>query len=170
MSREARPLGESMYIDTEEAVLWLQSVQRKLYARSRENPDYQFQELWGLVTDPCNLRIAFVRVQRNRGARSAGVDRITARKIVQQGMEQFLAVLRKELRDGSFRPSPVRRVLIPKAGGQRYLAGFVDRVGSFLGLVLPLLVALLLTMTITALAAMRHVRTALALQPIEALS
>jgi len=55
-------------------------------------------------------------VQRNRGARSAGVDRITVRKIVQQGVEQFLAVLRKELRDGSFRPSPVRRVLIPKAG------------------------------------------------------
>jgi len=105
-----------MYIDTEEAVLWLQSVQRKLYARSRENPDYQFQELWGLVTDPRNLRMAFVRVQRNRGARSAGVDRITVRKIVQQGVEQFLAVLRKELRDGSFRPSPVRRVLIPKAG------------------------------------------------------
>jgi hypothetical protein len=32
MSRAARPLGQAMYIDTEEAVLWLQSVQRRLYA------------------------------------------------------------------------------------------------------------------------------------------
>lgn len=54
--------------------------------------------------------------------------------------------------------------------GQRYLAGFVDRVGSFLGLVLPLLAAVVLTVIITALAAMRHVRMALALQPIEALN
>jgi predicted lysophospholipase L1 biosynthesis ABC-type transport system permease subunit len=54
--------------------------------------------------------------------------------------------------------------------GQRYLAGFVDRVGSFLGLVLPLLAAVVLTAIITALAAMRHVRMALALQPIEALN
>jgi hypothetical protein len=54
--------------------------------------------------------------------------------------------------------------------GQRYLAGFVDRVDPVKGLVLPLLTAVFLTLFITALAAMRHVRTALALQPIEALS
>jgi RNA-directed DNA polymerase len=96
--------------------LWLQNVQRKLYARSRDNPDYRFEELWGLITDPRNLRIAFSRVQRNRGARSAGVDRITVRQIVQQGTEEYLIALRKELRGGLFHPSPVRRVLIPKAG------------------------------------------------------
>jgi RNA-directed DNA polymerase len=88
-----------MYIATEDDRLWLQSVQRKLYARSRKNPDYQFAELWGLVTDPRNLRMAFARVQRNRGARSAGVDRITVRKIVQQGAEQFFVALREELRE-----------------------------------------------------------------------
>jgi putative ABC transport system permease protein len=54
--------------------------------------------------------------------------------------------------------------------GQRYLAGFVDRVDPVKGLVLPLLTAVFLTLFITVLAAMRHVRTALALQPIEALS
>src|SRR6185312_1725960 len=105
-----------MYIATEDDRLWLQSVQRKLYARSRDNPDYRFDELWGLVTDPRNLRMAFARVQRNRGARSAGVDRVTVRKVVHQGVEQFLVAIRKDLRDGAFRPNPVRRVLIPKAG------------------------------------------------------
>jgi RNA-directed DNA polymerase len=105
-----------MYIATEDNRLWLQSVQRKLYARSRDIPGYRFEELWGLVTDPRNLRAAFARVQRNRGARSAGVDRITVRRIVQQGVEPYLVALREELRSGSFQPSPVRRVLIPKAG------------------------------------------------------
>jgi RNA-directed DNA polymerase len=96
--------------------LWLQSVQRKLYAQSRDHPDYRFDELWGLVTDPRNLRIAFARVQRNRGARTAGVDRITVKKILQQGSEEYLVAIRKELRGGEFQPNPVRRVLIPKAG------------------------------------------------------
>lgn len=105
-----------MYIATEDDRLWLQDVQRKLYARSREQPDYVFEQLWGLVTDPRNLRIAFGRVQRNRGARTAGIDRITIGRIVQDDVSGFLDAVRKDLRDGSFRPSPVRRVLIPKAG------------------------------------------------------
>jgi predicted lysophospholipase L1 biosynthesis ABC-type transport system permease subunit len=53
--------------------------------------------------------------------------------------------------------------------GQRYLGGFVDRVDPPLGLVSPLIAAALLTVIITALAAMRHVKMALELQPIESL-
>ena len=105
-----------MYIATEDDRLWLQSVQRRLYAQSRNHPDYMFEELWGLVTDPRNIRIALQRVQRNRGARTAGIDRVTVRQIVQKDVDGFLDAVRKDLRDGSFRPSPVRRVLIPKAG------------------------------------------------------
>ena len=127
MSRAAKPLGQAMYIASEDDRLWLQSVQRKLYARSRHHPGYIFRELWGLVTDPHNLRIALARVQRNRGARTAGIDRVTVRRVVQSGVSDFLAALRKELRDGSFRPSPVRRVLIPKAG----------KPGAFRGLGIP---------------------------------
>lgn len=53
--------------------------------------------------------------------------------------------------------------------GQRYLAGFVDRVSPAMGIGLPMLVAGAATLFITALAALRHVRQALALEPIEAL-
>lgn len=116
MSTAALSLGKAMYIATEDDRLWLQSVQRRLYAQSRTHPDYCFNELWGLITDPRNLRTAFSRVQRNRGARTSGVDRVTVRSIVRMGVDTFLAAIREDLRDGSFRPSPVRRVLIPKAG------------------------------------------------------
>jgi len=54
--------------------------------------------------------------------------------------------------------------------GERYLQNFVDRVNLAEGVVLPLLAAVLASVLITALAATRHVRGALALQPIEALS
>ena len=109
-------LGQAMYVATKEDTPWLQNVQRALHTRSKEHPDYVFEKLWGLVTDLRNLRIAFVRVQRNRGARTAGIDRVTVRQVLQSGVMPFLDEIRKDLRGGTFRPAPVRRVLIPKAG------------------------------------------------------
>lgn len=53
--------------------------------------------------------------------------------------------------------------------GESYLNDFVDRVDALGGLVLPLAMASLLTLAVTALTALRHVRLALALRPIEAL-
>lgn len=95
---------------------WLLNVQRKLYARSTEDLDYVFCKLWGLVTDERNLRIAVARVTRNRGSRTAGVDGLTMRKVLINGVDAFVADARAELRSGAYRPSPVRRVMIPKNG------------------------------------------------------
>jgi putative ABC transport system permease protein len=53
--------------------------------------------------------------------------------------------------------------------GQQYLNGFVDRVDLLSGLTLPLFAASIATLLITSLAALRHVRQALAIKPIEAL-
>jgi len=53
--------------------------------------------------------------------------------------------------------------------GERYLAGFVDRVGIERGVLLPMALAAVATLVSIAIATLRHVRHALALQPIEAL-
>ena len=72
-----------------------------------------------LVTDPSFLRVAWERVRRNRGARTAGVDGVTARYITNvRGEEQFLADVRADLRAGRFVPLAVRERLIPKSGGR----------------------------------------------------
>jgi group II intron reverse transcriptase/maturase len=105
-----------MYVASQSDKDWLQSVQRKLYTRSKNDLDYVFDKLWGLITDPCNLRIALERVARNKGHRTAGVDGVTVQRIVREGGDEFLRKLRIELRAGSYRPQPVRRVLIPKIG------------------------------------------------------
>jgi RNA-directed DNA polymerase len=116
MRTTARPLGKAMYVASQSDKDWLQNVQRKLYTRSKNDLDYVFDKLWGLITDPCNLRMALERVARNKGHRTAGVDGVTVRRIVHEGGDEFLRQLRTELRVGCYRPQPVRRVLIPKIG------------------------------------------------------
>lgn len=62
-----------------------------------------------------NLRVAWTRVRANAGA--AGVDQQTI-EIFEQHLEANLANLSSGLRDGSYRPAAVRRVLIPKLGSR----------------------------------------------------
>lgn len=116
MSTAAKPLGKAMYVASKSDRTWLQNVQRSAYSRSENQPGYVFCKLWGLITDPRNLRIALARVARNRGRRTAGVDGITVAKVMSKGVDAFVDTVRSELRSGAFCPSPVRRVLIPKSG------------------------------------------------------
>jgi len=66
------------------------------------------------------LREAWRRVQRNKGA--AGIDRQTLRAAQEYGVERPLGAVQSVLREGRYRPLPVRRVQIPKPlGGSRPL-------------------------------------------------
>ncbi len=117
MGTVSKPQGKAMYVASRLDESWLLTEQAKLYKQSMENPDYVFRKLWGLVTDPRNLRIALGRVARNTGRRTAGVDGLTVRTILDRvGADAFVATVRAELRAGTYRPAPVRRVRIPKPG------------------------------------------------------
>jgi len=105
-----------MYVAPHTDKEWLLNEQRKLYARSFENPQFIHLKLWGLVTDLRNLRWSLSRVSRNKGARTAGVDGITVKMILKNGVDAFINGLRDELRSRDYRPSPARRVNIPKPG------------------------------------------------------
>ncbi len=116
MRTTPEPLEQAMYVASTADQQWLQNEQRKLYLRSWNEPSYRFRKLWGLVTDPRNLRCALARVARNRGRHTAGVDDMTVCQITANGSECFLEKLRLELRSRTFKPSPSRRVMIPKIG------------------------------------------------------
>jgi retron-type reverse transcriptase len=79
MGTAPMPPGKAMYVAPRPDWDWLRSEQRKLYARSEQDVDYVFPKLWGLVTDPRNLRMALARVAGNRGRRTADMDGITGR-------------------------------------------------------------------------------------------
>src|SRR5574341_853837 len=84
-------------------------IQTKLHRWARANPQRVFDDLYNLVADPAFLLVAWDRVRRNKGAKTAGVDGRTAAVIVDRvGTEEFLTGLRASLRDRSFRPLPVR--------------------------------------------------------------
>jgi RNA-directed DNA polymerase len=106
--------------DARERVL---HFQRKLHAWASNDAERRFHDLWNLVCDPATLVVAWSRVSRNRGSRTAGIDAATRRHVEARGVEQFLTELREELRAGSFRPLPVRERLIPKRDGRKRRLG-----------------------------------------------
>jgi RNA-directed DNA polymerase len=61
------------------------------------------------VYRPETLELGWAQVKRNAGA--AGVDRMSVERFAQD-RNQYLAELAQSLRDGSYRPLPVRRVYI----------------------------------------------------------
>lgn len=102
--------------EAEERVL---RVQRKLHEWASQDATRRFHDLWNLVCDPATLVVAWSRVSRNRGSRTAGVDARTRRYVERElGVERFLRELRAELRESRFRPLPVRERLIPKGDGR----------------------------------------------------
>ncbi|MFI7360509.1 group II intron reverse transcriptase/maturase [Streptomyces avidinii] len=105
---------------------WVLEMQTKLHRWTVAGPGRRFDDLFNFVHDPATLLVAFDRVAGNRGARTPGVDGLTATDIEESiGVPGFLNVLRADLKDGSFRPLPVRERSIPKPGG----SGKVRKVG-----------------------------------------
>jgi RNA-directed DNA polymerase len=94
-------------------------VQTKLHKWAVADQQKKFRDLFNLVYDLGTLRVAWERVRANRGSRSAGVDGATCSYIEEHiGVEPFLRGIRSCLKDGSYRPQPVRERAIPKKGGK----------------------------------------------------
>jgi RNA-directed DNA polymerase len=99
-------------------------MQTKLHQWASTDVDRRFDDLYNLVYDPAFLVVAWSRVKGNKGARSAGVDGLTARYIDQQrGTTAFLNDLRDDLKSRTFTPLPVRERMIPKPGGKKRRLG-----------------------------------------------
>ena len=93
-------------------------MQAKLHRWAVADPGRRFDDLFNFVYDPATLIAAFGRVAGNRGAATPGVDGLTVADVEEQvGVPGFLDDLRVALKDGSFRPLPVRERKIPKPGG-----------------------------------------------------
>ena len=76
--------------------------------------------LWERMLSPENLGRALRRVRVNGGA--PGVDGMTTEELVPWLREHWASV-RQALDAGTYRPSPARRVVIPKPGGGERLLG-----------------------------------------------
>jgi RNA-directed DNA polymerase len=93
----------------------VRELQRKLWVAAKRSPGRRFHALFDRICRSDVLREAWRRVQKNKGA--AGVDAQTLAAVEEYGAERLLAELQRDLQGGSYRPLPVRRVLIPKPKG-----------------------------------------------------
>ena len=93
----------------------IRTLQRKLYRKAKEEPDYRFYLLYDKIYREDILYCAYELVKFNRGA--GGVDGQTFAGIESQGLGKWLAEIREELRTKRYKPQPVRRKMISKPGG-----------------------------------------------------
>ena len=93
----------------------VRELQRTLWACAKRSPERRFHALYDRVHRADVLWEAWRRVCKNRGA--AGVDRMTLAIVEAYGVKRMLGELQRALRQGSYRPAPVRRVAIPKPDG-----------------------------------------------------
>jgi RNA-directed DNA polymerase len=98
----------------------IRTLQRKLYRKAKAEPAFRFYVLYDKICREDILRHAYGLARANAGA--PGVDGVSFAQIEASGLETWLAGLREDLVSKTYRPDPVRRVLIPKPdGGERPL-------------------------------------------------
>ena len=96
----------------------IRTLQRKLYAKAKQEPGYRFYALYDKVYRADLLQHAYRLVRSNKGA--PGIDGVSFAGIeAEEGIEQFLERLAEEVKSKTYRPMPVRRVMIPKADGSQ---------------------------------------------------
>jgi RNA-directed DNA polymerase len=97
-------------------------------SKARQGKKKKVHSLIDKVFSRKNLELAWEKVKKNRG--SAGIDEVTIAQF-EARQEFYLDLLRRKLREGTYRPQPVKRVEIPKSeGGVRKLGipAVLDRV------------------------------------------
>ncbi len=92
----------------------VRKLQTALHAKAKESPDSRFYALSDKVWRADFLQAAWHAVRRNGGA--AGVDGETVERIE----ERWLGELARDMKEGTYRPSAVRQVLIPKKQAGKY--------------------------------------------------
>jgi RNA-directed DNA polymerase len=116
MFPKERRVGDCEMLETPEKI---RELQRKLYRKAKQEPDYRFYLLYDKVYRRDILSHAYRLVKANKGA--SGVDGLTLERIEEKEgrAEGYLDQIAEELKDRIYKPMPVRRVYILKPDGRQ---------------------------------------------------
>jgi RNA-directed DNA polymerase len=94
----------------------VQKLQTALHAKAKAEAGYRFYALYDKISRDDILVHAYAQCRSNKGA--PGIDGQDFAGIEAYGVERWLAELALALGQETYRPEPIRRVLIPKANGK----------------------------------------------------
>jgi RNA-directed DNA polymerase len=97
----------------------VRELRLKLHQKAKQEPKFRFYALYDRVYRKDVLEAAWKRVGKK--GKASGIDGLRAESILEQenGVEQFLAGIEKELKEKTYRASAVKRVYILKADGKK---------------------------------------------------
>ena len=96
----------------------IRTLQRKLYRKAKQEPACRFHALYDKVYRADILEFAYRLVRANKG--SVGIDGVTFAAIEEnEGVPAFIGELEEALRSKTYKPAPVKRVMIPKSDGSQ---------------------------------------------------
>jgi RNA-directed DNA polymerase len=96
----------------------VQKLQRTLYRKAKAAPGYRFYSLYGELLRCEVIETAMSAVARHDGAAGWDGQECSAYTCSDEAWTQWRETLLEELRTRTYRPSPVRRVRIPKGDGK----------------------------------------------------
>jgi group II intron reverse transcriptase/maturase len=95
----------------------IRDFQRKLYLKAKQEMSFRFYILYDKISSMRFLKEAYKRVRANKGRE--GVDNMTFEDVENYGIAKYLTEIQQELKEKTYKPSPVFRVYIKKANGKQ---------------------------------------------------
>lgn len=92
------------------------SISAKKYAKDKSERNVIFDDLMKHVTKEENIMLAYRNIKRNKGSKTAGINKKTILDIAETNAQEVIAYVQRRLKD--YRPQSVRRVEIPKPNGK----------------------------------------------------
>ena len=94
----------------------VQKLQTALHAKAKAEAGYRFYALYDKIYRDDILAHAYAQCRANKGA--PGMDGQDFADVEAYGVQRWLGELALALKEGTYRPDPIRRVFIPKANGK----------------------------------------------------
>jgi RNA-directed DNA polymerase len=94
-------------------------AQHSLAVKAEHHKQHRFGHLYRLICQEEWIIQAIQTILSNKGSRTAGIDGITKEHLASETARlELTQEIQEELREGSFRPQPSKRIYIPKPNGK----------------------------------------------------